>query len=71
MNRYIRSFLRGAASLYFPEDAPLSSKYPKYRTAAEALRADWERVGQDIRKAMDAYEEEIKGLEEEELSTRD
>ena len=59
MKASIRSIMRGAAAaLFFPEASPPGSRWSRHRTDAEALRSDWERVGQDIRKAMMAYEKE-------------
>ena len=57
MKAYIRSIMRGAAAaLFFPEASPPGSRWSSHRTDAEALCSDWERAGQDIRKAMMAYE---------------
>ena len=58
MKASIRSSMRGTAALFFPEASPPGSRWSSHRTDAEALRSDWGRVGQDIRKAMMAYEKE-------------
>jgi hypothetical protein len=36
-----------------------NSLCPLHKSAAEALRSDWEKVGQDIRCAIQQYEEQI------------
>jgi len=64
MTRLIKNLLRGAGSImaiYPAESAAARARaiHP-YRTDAEALRRDWNRVGQDLWGAMDTYKHEQK-----------
>lgn len=57
----VRNIIIGMASIFdlFPAPRPLSR--PKFmdRTDEEALRSDWQAVGDDLRTAMKKMDEEI------------
>ena len=57
-----RNFLRGIASisLFPPQHEQIRYiRYKRYKTDSEALSADWQMVGNDMRKALDKVKEEI------------
>jgi hypothetical protein len=56
--RIIENFVRGLTSVLRVTSAPLLYRYP-YRTSAEGLRSDWNKIGEDIRSVMGKLESEV------------
>ncbi len=53
----IGSFASGIVSVLKLTGAPLLYRYP-YRTSAEAMRADWSKIGGDITSVMGSLDKE-------------
>lgn len=53
------AFCTGLISVLQITSAPLLYRYP-YRTSAEGLRSDWQRIGQDIENMIGKIQEEAR-----------
>lgn len=59
-----RAFLRGVGSVLDISGSSHSSSFPEVKTprpssVSDALARDWQKVGQDMRSAMDQYEKTL------------
>ena len=66
MNKKVKNWLRGAGTLVqiWPDTASEMRERFLQRSDAEALYGDWQRVGDDIRKAIGQYADEQKAEEQ-------
>ena len=55
----MRAFCSGLLSVLQITSAPLLYRYP-YRTSAEGLRSDWQKIGQDIEVVMGKIQAEAR-----------
>lgn len=59
MKREIQSFIAGVADIvYSPHVSVKKSRSNFEKNDLKALQSDWEKVGEDLRKAMKKYEKE-------------
>lgn len=58
----LKNMLAGAASIInlFPGDPVYERPMLKHKTAADALRSDWQAIGGDMRRAIERVESEIR-----------
>lgn len=55
MNSYLKDFLGGIANIVYTPKLKIEKRSINNRTDYEALYSDWEKVGLDMRKAIEKY----------------